>query len=197
MFWQGSRQLQATMEPKATKGLVTVKGPGPPFVFWPSEKVLGDSSPERTLRVRRHSREPIGRPYVCILARPGSYGPTERGVWGPFCRTFSLSRYLPPGFPKPLRGRTASTQWGWDYLTSSEREQILTDGILMFRMVWLYLIAEPVATELNLPKPFFGMEHPKDPETWVPTGHMPCELLTPRCLRRPFVGLDVTAGLSL
>ena len=37
----------------------------------------------------------------------------------------------------------------------------------MFRMVWLYLIAEAVAEELDLPKPFFGMEHPKDPESWA------------------------------
>ena len=34
-------------------------------------------------------------------------------------------------------------------------------------MVWLYLIAEAVAEELNLPRPFFGLEHPKDPETWA------------------------------
>ena len=86
---------------------------------------------------------------------------------GPPCRTFSLSRYMPPELPRPLRGRTKGTQWGFDYLTPSERELVLTDGILMFRMVWLYLIAEAAAAELNLPKPFFGMEHPKDPETWA------------------------------
>ena len=85
----------------------------------------------------------------------------------PPCRTFSLSRYMPPDLPRPLRGRTVSTQWGWEYLTPSEKELIIADGILMFRMVWLYIIAEAVAEELNLPKPFFGLEHPKDPETWA------------------------------
>ena len=86
---------------------------------------------------------------------------------GPPCRTFSLSRYMPPGLPRPLRGRTLASQWGFDYLTPSERELVLTDGVLMFRMVWLYLIAEAVAEELQRPKPFFGLEHPKDPETWA------------------------------
>ena len=86
---------------------------------------------------------------------------------GPPCKTFSLSRYMPPGLPRPVRGRTASTQWGFDYITPSEREAILTDGVLMFRMVWLYLIAEAAASELDRPRPFFGMEHPKDPETWA------------------------------
>ena len=86
---------------------------------------------------------------------------------GPPCRTFSLSRHMPPGLPRPLRGRTLASQWGFDYLTPSERELVLTDGVLMFRMVWLYLIAETVAEELQRPKPFFGLEHPKDPETWA------------------------------
>ena len=86
---------------------------------------------------------------------------------GPPCKTFSLSRYLPPELPRPLRGRTPSTQWGFDYLTPSEREAIYTDGVLMFRMVWLYLIAEAMAEERQLPKPFFGMEHPKDPDSWA------------------------------
>ena len=86
---------------------------------------------------------------------------------GPPCKTFSLSRYMQPELPRPLRGRTASTQWGFEHLTPSEREAIMTDGVLMFRMVWLFLIAEAVAEELNHPKPFFGMEHPKDPETWT------------------------------
>ena len=35
---------------------------------------------------------------------------------GPPCRTFSLSRYMPPGLPRPVRGRTLATQWGFDYL---------------------------------------------------------------------------------
>ena len=86
---------------------------------------------------------------------------------GPPCRSFSLSRYMPPELPRPLRGRTPDTQWGWDSLTPNEREVVITDGILMFRMVWLYIIAEAVALDLQLPKPFFGLEHPKDPETWV------------------------------
>ena len=51
--------------------------------------------------------------------------------------------------------------------TPSERELILTDGILMFRMVWLYLIAEAASAELHLPQPLFGLEHPKDPESWA------------------------------
>ena len=47
------------------------------------------------------------------------------------------------------------------------KEAILEDGILMFRMVWLYLIAEAAAEELGRPRPFFGLEQPKDPESWV------------------------------
>ena len=86
---------------------------------------------------------------------------------GPPCKTFSLSRYMPPGLPRPIRGRSLQTQWGFEGLSPSEKEAILEDGILMFRMVWLYLIAEAVAEELGKPRPFFGMEQPKDPESWV------------------------------
>ncbi|CAE7381446.1 unnamed protein product [Symbiodinium pilosum] len=71
---------------------------------------------------------------------------------GPPCKTFSLSRYMPPGLPRPLRGRSKDTQWGFGHLTPSEKEAITTDGVLMFRMVWLYLIAEAMAEELNLPR---------------------------------------------
>ena len=74
---------------------------------------------------------------------------------------------MPPGLPRPLRGRSRETQWGFDYLTPSESEAVHTDGVLLFRMVWLYLIAEAVAEELNLPKPFMGLEQPKDPELCV------------------------------
>ena len=86
---------------------------------------------------------------------------------GPPCKTYSLSRYMPPNMPRPIRGRSLQTQWGFEGLTPSEREAILTDGILMFRMIWLYVIAEAVAAELGRPKPFFGLEQPKDPESWV------------------------------
>ena len=37
----------------------------------------------------------------------------------------------------------------------------------MFRMVWLYLIAEAVAEELGRPKPFLGLENPRDPDAWA------------------------------
>ena len=91
---------------------------------------------------------------------------------GPPCKTFSLSRYMPPELPRPVRGRTSQTQWGFEGLSPSEREAIIEDGILMFRMIWLYLIAEAVAEELGKPRPFFGLEQPKDPETWVSTQGM-------------------------
>ena len=86
---------------------------------------------------------------------------------GPPCRTFSLARYMPPDLPRPLRGRSPDTQWGFDDLTPSEREAVQTDGVLLFRMIWLYVIAEAVAEELHLPKPFMGLEQPKDPQLWV------------------------------
>ena len=86
---------------------------------------------------------------------------------GPPCRTYSLSRYMPPGLPRPVRGRSSNTQWGFEHLTPSEGEAIQEDGALMFRMVWLYLIAEAVAEELGKPKPFIGLEHPRDPEAWA------------------------------
>ena len=82
---------------------------------------------------------------------------------GPPCKTYSLSRYMPPNMPRPIRGRSLHTQWGFEHLLPSEKEAILVDGILMFRMIWLYLIAEAVAEELGHPKPFFGMEQPRDP----------------------------------
>ena len=86
---------------------------------------------------------------------------------GPPCRTYSLSRYMPPGLPRPLRGRSLDTQWGFEHLTPNEREAVQVDGVLMFRMVWLYLIAEAVGEELGQPKPFMGLEHPRDPESWA------------------------------
>ena len=46
------------------------------------------------------------------------------------------------------------------------------DGVLMCRMIWLYLIAEAVAEELGRPKPFMGLEQPKDPQSWVRSEEM-------------------------
>ena len=86
---------------------------------------------------------------------------------GPPCRTYSLSRYMPPCMPRPVRGRSLETQWGFEYLNPSEREAAQVDGVLMFRMIWLYLIAEAVAEELGKPQPFMGLGHPRDPESWA------------------------------
>ena len=66
-----------------------------------------------------------------------------------------------------MRGRSSDTQWGFEHLTPSEREAIQVDGVLMFRMIWLYLIAEAVAEERSMPKPFMGLQQPRDPESWA------------------------------
>ena len=94
---------------------------------------------------------------------------------GPPCKTYSLSRYMPPNMPRPIRGRSLQTQWGFAGLLPSEREAIFTDGVLMFRMIWLYVIAEAVAAELGRPKPLFALEQPKDPESWVEPKEMGLE----------------------
>ena len=62
----------------------------------------------------------------------------------------------------PLRGRTPASQWGFEHLTPGERELVLTDGILMFRMIWLSDCCSCCG-----PAPFFGMEHLQDPESWA------------------------------
>ncbi len=74
--------------------------------------------------------------------------------------------------PRPVRGRSLETQWGFEHLTPSGREAIQVDGVLMFRMVWLYLIAEAVA------EPFMGLEHPRDPESWAQPEEMGLDVPT-------------------
>ena len=85
-----------------------------------------------------------------------------RGVFGgPPCRTHSLCRHFGPG-PRPLR---APGHWhGLPGLNPYERQQVLYDDGLVVRMLALYEISCFVS-ELE---PFFGLEQPADPASFMP-----------------------------
>ena len=85
-----------------------------------------------------------------------------RGVFGgPPCRTHSLCRHFAPG-PRPLR---APGHWhGLPGLNPYERQQVLHDDGLVVRMLALYEISCFVS-ELE---PFFGLEQPADPASFMP-----------------------------
>ena len=90
---------------------------------------------------------------------------------GPPCRTFTVMRHFlmnaPGGGPRPLRARHGPQRFALEGLTDWELRKVKGDAVLLFRMIWLYLLAVVSAQILGLPKPKYLMEHPSDPQTFM------------------------------
>ena len=85
---------------------------------------------------------------------------------GPPCRTFSAlrNRLLDDGGgPRPLRDRKGDGRWGREGLNEWETWRVRQDTIMIFRMVFLWMVAAAVARANGDRDPDFIMEHPEDP----------------------------------
>ncbi|CAE7940779.1 RE1, partial [Symbiodinium sp. KB8] len=88
---------------------------------------------------------------------------------GPPCRTFSALRARGPddGGPRPLRTREGDERWGRGDLSEWETWRVRQDTIMIFRMLFLWLVAAAVAKESGTTTPDFIMEHPEDPKEFM------------------------------
>ena len=93
-------------------------------------------------------------------------------VGGPNCRSRSVLRHFPiPGrddAPRPLRA-WGGQEFGLHDLTPEERLIVSEDDILLWRMVFLYLVATYMAQARQLPDQVgFLLEQPASPHEYVP-----------------------------
>ena len=79
---------------------------------------------------------------------------------GPPCRTISALRYQQDGGPRAVR--TEEWPYGKPDLSPSEAELVLTDTVLLFRYLSLYILAEDVR-QLEDPRTQIILEQPEDP----------------------------------
>ena len=90
---------------------------------------------------------------------------------GPPCRTFTVLRHfvldVPGGGPRPLRARYGPERFALEGLTDWELRKVKGDCALMFRMIFLQLLAEVEAMRRRKMSPTFLMEHPGDPEEYM------------------------------
>ena len=89
---------------------------------------------------------------------------------GPPCRTFSAlrNRALESGEgPRPLRDRDGDGRWGRDGLSEWETWRVRQDAIMIFRMVFLWMVAAAVARANGDHEPDFILEHPEDPHEFL------------------------------
>ncbi|CAE7234210.1 RE1, partial [Symbiodinium necroappetens] len=86
---------------------------------------------------------------------------------GPPCRTFSALRNLVTegqDAPRPLRDREGDGRWGRSGLSDWEEWRIRQDVIMIFRMLFLWMVAAAVARLNGDRDPDFLLEHPEDPK---------------------------------
>ena len=85
---------------------------------------------------------------------------------GPPCRSTSRLRHQQPG-PKPLRGR-GDLRFQLPELGASEKWMVTGDTALILKMMGLYQRTKEVVPKEH--KVGFLMEHPADPESYLPEG---------------------------
>ena len=91
---------------------------------------------------------------------------------GPPCRTFSALRSLASedGGPRPLRAREGGERWGRNNLSEWETWRVRQDTIMVFRMLFLWMVAAVTAQGAGDKWPDFIMEHPEDPNEYLKAG---------------------------
>ena len=83
---------------------------------------------------------------------------------GPNCRTRSVLRhYYRPGAPRPVRAWEDGQEWGLHTLTPGEREQVHQDDVLMWRMLFIYVLADLVQQVSHQRKAILVVEQPAVP----------------------------------
>ena len=86
---------------------------------------------------------------------------------GPPCRTFSALRNKAMNVgegPRPLRDREGDGRWGREGLSEWEVWRARQDTIMIFRMIFLWMVATATARAHGERDPDFILEHPEDPK---------------------------------
>ncbi|CAE7508968.1 unnamed protein product [Symbiodinium sp. CCMP2592] len=90
---------------------------------------------------------------------------------GPPPRTYSALRSSSAegeGELRPLRDRDGDGRWGRADLSEWEAWRVRQDTIMTFRMIFLWMVATAVARGNGCQDPDFLMEHPEDPQEFLP-----------------------------
>ena len=116
-----------------------------------------------------------------VLADQGPYsgllqaaleGKLRAIVGSPNCRTRSVLRHYPvegrSDYPKPVRSWKGG-EYGKEGLSEEERRAVEEDDLLLWRLVFLAMVARYVAEARRLKfQPRFSMEHPSSPKHYMP-----------------------------
>ena len=97
------------------------------------------------------------------LLRAALEGKLKAILGGPNCRTRSVLRHFPvegnPDAPRPVR-EWGGGEFGKAGLTPKEEAQVRDDDLLLWRMIYLYMVAHYMAQARGLPKVHFALEQP-------------------------------------
>ena len=107
-------------------------------------------------------------PYSSLI-RAALEGKLNAIVSAPNCRTRSILRHIPiPGdasAPRPIR-RWGGEEYGIKDITEAEKKMLQADDILMWRVIFLYVVASSMAKARRLPEVLFTMEQPASPRAY-------------------------------
>ncbi|CAE7283572.1 RE1 [Symbiodinium sp. CCMP2592] len=101
---------------------------------------------------------------------------------GPPRRTYSALRNLGTdgdGGLRPLRDRDGPGRWGREGLSEWEQWRVKQDTIMVFRMIFLWMVAAAVAKGSGDRLPDFLLEHPEDPKKVLKEAASPSLWATP------------------
>ena len=90
------------------------------------------------------------------LMRAVLEGRIKAAVGGPNCRTRSVLRHYPiegnPQAPRPVRN-WGGGEFGSKHLTHQERQQVIEDDLLLWRMIFIYMVATFAARARGTSRP--------------------------------------------
>ena len=91
---------------------------------------------------------------------------------GPNCRSRSLLRHIPvpgqPSAPRPIR-RWGGEEFGIHDATEEEKQKLHDDDVLMWRTIFLYMVASYMRRVRNISAPvMFSLEQPASPCSYMP-----------------------------
>lgn len=93
-------------------------------------------------------------------------------VGGPNCRSRSVLRHYPipdnPAAPRPVRA-WGGMEFGRDDLTPAEKQLVIDDDVLLWRMIYLYMVSRHVRQAKRIPSEVhFTLEQPASPRRYMP-----------------------------
>ena len=126
-------------------------------------------------RGQNHDMASQGSPAYKALLRTALDGALLGVIGGPNCRSRSVLRHYPG--PPPLR--SWEYEWGLPDLTEAQKKLCQDDDILMWRQIFLYLVADFVKRaketgrgekeeKMKPERPLFLLEQPGDPVDYMP-----------------------------